>query len=189
MQKRVDMKKNQVNPADRAGGLDSRLRKLVHNPHRILGLYLRSGMKVLDIGCGPGVFTIEAARLTGPNGKVTAIDLQDGMLDVLRKKIAGTEIERNIELRKCEPDTLGVTGKYDFILAFYMVHEVPARRKLFSEMKDAMKQGGTAMIVEPRFHVSRVGFADYVSTLSGMGFKLVDMPRIFLSRSAVMTLD
>jgi ubiquinone/menaquinone biosynthesis C-methylase UbiE len=34
-------------------------------------------MTVADLGCGPGFFTIEMAKMVGNNGKVTAVDLQE----------------------------------------------------------------------------------------------------------------
>lgn len=49
-------------------------------------LDLRSGMKVLDLGCGPGRLTIPIARQVGPQGEVTAMDLQDGMLQRTHEK-------------------------------------------------------------------------------------------------------
>ena len=38
------------------------------------------GMKIMDIGCGPGFFTLPMAELTGKDGLVIAVDIQDEML-------------------------------------------------------------------------------------------------------------
>lgn len=43
-------------------------------------LDLQPGMKVLDVGCGPGRLTIPIAEKIGPQGEVVAIDIQPGML-------------------------------------------------------------------------------------------------------------
>lgn len=43
-------------------------------------------LKVLDVACGTGDFTIEIARNVGPGSTVTGIDLSEGMLEVARKK-------------------------------------------------------------------------------------------------------
>jgi len=183
------MNRNNVYPAERAGGLDNWLRRLVHNPRRLLGPYLKPGMKVLDIGCGPGVFTLEAARLVGQDGRVTAIDIQEEMLKLVRKKISGTGLERNIDTRRCEPDSLGVDEKYDFIVAFYVIHEVPDRKNLFVEISRALKKGGKVFVVEPTFRVSKEGFSDYRRELSDMGFSVTDTTKILLSRSLLATLN
>lgn len=43
-------------------------------------------MTAMDIGCGPGFFTLAMARMAGPEGKVIAIDMQQEMLDLVKKK-------------------------------------------------------------------------------------------------------
>ena len=44
-------------------------------------------MTALDVGCGPGFFTLDMARLVGESGQVIAADLQEGMLQIVRDKI------------------------------------------------------------------------------------------------------
>ena len=55
-------------------------------------------MLVLDIGCGPGLFSFEMAQM---GAHVIAADLQQEMLDKLKNKIKGLEIEKNIKIVKC----------------------------------------------------------------------------------------
>ncbi len=93
--------------------------------------YIEEGMTVLDIGCGPGFFSTDMAQMVGRSGRVIASDLQEGMLQKLRDKIQGTELEERITLHQCEEDKVGVSLNVDFVLAFYMVHEVPNRKKFF----------------------------------------------------------
>ena len=102
---KVNNEKNRVCPVSIAGGLDNRLRRWIQNPRKILGPYVKEGMKVLDIGCGPGFFSIEMARLVGKSGKVIALDLQEGMLRKLSNKIQGTELEKRVTLHKCEKNS------------------------------------------------------------------------------------
>jgi ubiquinone/menaquinone biosynthesis C-methylase UbiE len=100
---------SRVCPVERAGGLDNRLRRLIQNPARILKPYIRQGMTVLDLGCGPGFFSIEMAKMVNESGKVIAADLQEGMLEKLKKKIAGTDLETRIKLHKCGQKKIGFT--------------------------------------------------------------------------------
>ncbi|MDD3407531.1 MAG: methyltransferase domain-containing protein [Methanomicrobium sp.] len=49
-------------------------------------LDVRPGMNILDAGCGPGRLTMPLAEMTGPNGEATALDIQEGMLDEVKKR-------------------------------------------------------------------------------------------------------
>jgi len=70
---------------ENVGVLESRFRKITQNPERILRKYIRPGMTVLDLGCGTGFFTFEIAQLLNGKGKVIAIDVQEGMLEIMKK--------------------------------------------------------------------------------------------------------
>ncbi len=66
--------RNRVCPVELAHSLDSRVRRWLQNPQKILSPFVSEGMTALDVGCGPGFFSIELARLVGPEGKVIAWD-------------------------------------------------------------------------------------------------------------------
>jgi ubiquinone/menaquinone biosynthesis C-methylase UbiE len=178
--------KNRVCPVERSGSLDNRLRRLVHNPKKILQEYVTEGMTVLDVGCGPGFFTRAMAEMVGDSGKIIAADLQGGMLAKLKANIAGTSIENRIVLHKSEAHRLGVTGPVDFILAFYMVHEVPDTDGFLAEAQAVLKNGGILYIAEPKFHVSTKNFEDTVGKAVEHGFTPVEKPGIFFSRTVVL---
>lgn len=179
-------KSERVCPVEKAGGLESKIRKMLQNPERILKPYVKGGMTVLDVGCGPGVFSTQMARIVGSSGRVIAVDLQEGMLQILKRKIEGTDLEKIITLHKCEANRIGVTDKVDFILAFYMVHEVPDKVAFFKQMKSLLNQGGKVLIVEPKFHVNKKKFDDMLASLMNIGFGVVEMPKIFFSRSVLL---
>jgi len=123
--------RNRVCPVELAGGFDNIFRRWIQNPYKILDPYIKEGMTVLDLGCGPGFFTTYIAYKVGKNGRVIAADLQERMLQKLKKKIQGTELEERILLHKCEQRKIGLQEKVDFILAFYMLHEVPVKELYF----------------------------------------------------------
>lgn len=182
--------KNRVCPVELANSLDSKIRRWLQNPQKILSPYVKEGMKVLDVGCGPGFFSVELAKLVGADGKVYSVDLQEGMLQKLRDKIYGTLLERIIQLVKCEKDKIVLTEKVDFILAFYMVHEVPDKDRLFTTLKNFLNENGELLIVEPKlFHVSKKEFALTISKAEAAGFKAAEGPKLPFSFSSVLRIS
>ncbi len=175
-----------VCPVENAGGLDNSFRRWIQNPEKILRPHIKPGMVVLDLGCGPGFFTIEMAKLLKGQGKVIAADLQEGMLEIVRQKIRKALLEQLIELHKCQDQSVGVTEKVDFILAFYVVHEVPDQDKLFRELKSILKPEGKIFIVEPNFHVPKKSFDHMLERVKNLGFEITRLPKSFLSRAVVL---
>jgi ubiquinone/menaquinone biosynthesis C-methylase UbiE len=175
-----------VCPVERAGGLDNRIRRRLQNPRKILGPYIEEGMTVLDVGCGPGFFSIDMAQMVGKSGRVIAADLQEGMLKKLRDKIQGTEIEERITLHKSEEDRIGVSEKVDFVLLFYVVHEVPNKEAFFGEVGKILKANGRVLMVEPPFHVSKKAFEDTIAQACAVGLTVVGRPKVLLSKAAVL---
>jgi ubiquinone/menaquinone biosynthesis C-methylase UbiE len=178
-------KHDRVCPLEKAGSLESRFRKLLHNPGRMLKNHVREGMTVLDFGCGPGFFAIAMAKMVGASGKVVAADLQQGMLDKLAEKIRGTPLEKRIRLHRTKESEIGVRGKFDLILAFYIMHELPGKEKALGEMMSLLKHGGKLFMAEPNFKVSKQAFEETVRKAEKAGFKLAERPGIRLSRAAV----
>lgn len=175
-----------VCPAEYSGSLDNRLRRWLQNPEKILKPYIRPGMKILDIGCGPGYFTLDMARMTGPAGHVFAADLQPGMLEKLQRKIRGSELGNRITPHQCESNRIGLDQKVDFILAFYMVHEVPDRKRFLAELHGMLNPGGSLLIIEPKFHVTRAAFEATRSEALSLGFTLQNSLRSMFSRGMVL---
>jgi ubiquinone/menaquinone biosynthesis C-methylase UbiE len=163
------------------------MRRWLQNPEKILAPYIKEGMTVLDIGCGPGFFSIEMANMVGKNGKVLSADLQEGMLQKLGSKIKGTELEERITLVKCDKDKINVQERVDFILAFYMVHEIPDKNSFFKELKNILNEKGQFLLVEPKlFHVSKKEFEATTSFAENCGFKIYQGPKLIFSWSALL---
>jgi len=179
--------KNRVCPVELADSLDGKIRRYLQNPQKILKPFINEGMRVLDIGCGPGFFSIELAKMVGNSGKVFAVDLQEGMLQKIRDKIKGTELEERIVLIKSEKDNFTVPEKVDFILAFYMVHEVPDKNKLFKDLINILDDKGQLFVVEPKFfHVSQKEFNTTMQIAEKAGFNINKGPKLPFSFSAVL---
>jgi ubiquinone/menaquinone biosynthesis C-methylase UbiE len=67
---------------------DNPLLPLVKNPYRLLeSAGLRAGQKVLEVGCGPGFFTIPAAKIVGDKGLIYAIDINQRAIKRIEGKM------------------------------------------------------------------------------------------------------
>lgn len=179
-------KNNQVCPVELSAGLDNKIRRWFQNPQKILGPYIKEGMTVLDLGCGPGFFSLDIAQMVGDAGQVIAADVQEGMLQKVKVKIKDTELEDRITLHKCDKGRIAVSEQVDFILLFYLVHEVPSVSDLFNEIVAILKPKGQALIVEPPLHVSKSAFEKTVQKAIDNGLSVLERPNLFLNKAVLL---
>jgi ubiquinone/menaquinone biosynthesis C-methylase UbiE len=168
------------------------LRRLVHDPEKILSPFVADGMTVLDIGPAMGFFTLPLARMVGAGGEVLAVDLQEKLLEKLRKRARKAELADRITTRACGANSLDLEefdGRVDFVLAFAVVHEVPDVGALFNEIFRLMKPGGECLFAEPAGHVSVPDFAQSLSLAEEVGFRASEGPEITWSHSALLIKD
>jgi ubiquinone/menaquinone biosynthesis C-methylase UbiE len=149
---------------------DNPLRKIFHRPEKILSPYLRPGDNAVDIGSGMGYFAIPMARLVGPLGRVTAVDIQAKMLSVVASRAMKKGVGDRIQTHLAFSESLGVHDQADLVLAFWMVHEVPDQRRLLAEIRDLLKPKGRFLLVEPKFHVRRDNFENTLRIARELGF-------------------
>ncbi|MCL4502320.1 MAG: methyltransferase domain-containing protein [Deltaproteobacteria bacterium] len=168
------------------------LRRLVHNPNKILAPFVSRGMTVLDIGSAMGYFTLPLARMVGTSGKVIAVDVQEKMLAALRKRARAAELSDRIVTRLSGPTSLGLDdweGRVDFALAFAVAHEVPDVQGLFAEIWRVLKPEAYCLMAEPKFHVPFRDFEASLQAAGQNGLKVVDHPKIFRSYTALLKKD
>jgi ubiquinone/menaquinone biosynthesis C-methylase UbiE len=171
-----------------AFALDNPIRRIIHNPQKILGGIIEPGQIVLDLGCGPGTFSLAMAKMVGESGKVIAVDVQEEMLQILREKAAQQGLESRIVTHKSDPDRIGISEKVDFALAFYMVHEVPDAEAFLKEIVSILKPKGKLLIVEPKMHVSAAAFEKTIEVARQAGLSPISEPKIRFSRSKLLSL-
>lgn len=172
-------------PLSMAWILDSKLRKFFFNPEKILKPYINKNITALDFGCGTGLYSIKIAELLQGTGKVIAVDMQKGMLDIIKRKIYGKSIENNIILHQCSQEKIDVKQNVDFVLMFYVVHEVPSKENLFNEVLPLINPDGLLMIVEPKL-VSAKSFNQMINNIKEYGFEEYNKLKITFSRGIVL---
>jgi len=179
---------HEVFSAERAGHLDTGVRRFLYRPDRLAERYVKPGYRVLDFGCGPGFFTREFAKRVGENGQVFPVDLQEGMLTILRGKMEAEGLLPRITTHQCSPDTIGLpadlNGTFDAAFTIFVVHEVPDPAKLFREIALLLRPGGTLFFTEPPLVVSGREFRENLALAEEAGFVLVDRSLFFVNRAA-----
>jgi ubiquinone/menaquinone biosynthesis C-methylase UbiE len=164
------------------------LRRLVQDPHAILRPFVRPGMSVLEVGPGMGYFTPELARLAGESGSLTVADVQQKMLDGTARRLARAGCSSRARFLKCGSDDFHFgLSEFDFVLLFFMVHEVGDRAGFFYRISDSMKPGGAALLAEPFLHVPARGFVKELLEASGAGLVVVRDVRIRAARAALLS--
>jgi ubiquinone/menaquinone biosynthesis C-methylase UbiE len=164
---------------------DNFVRRLFQNPEKVIEPYVRQGDTVLDVGPGMGYFSIPLAKIVGEKGRVIAVDVQIEMLNALQKRAKRAGVEQQIALHLSKKDSLGLDIKFDFVLAFWMAHEVPEQESFFKEIRTLLKPKGKLLMSEPAFHVTKAMYAETVKKAMRAGFALKSNPKIWLSRSAL----
>lgn len=103
--------------------------------------------RLLDIGCGTGMFLREVKR-NHPRLSITGLDLSAPYLDVARRRLAewsGVELVEAAAEAVPAPD-----AAYDIVTCVYLLHELPpaVRGKVAAEMRRVLKPGGLAILVD-----------------------------------------
>jgi ubiquinone/menaquinone biosynthesis C-methylase UbiE len=169
--------------------LASPIRKLLQDPDGILRPYVKPGMVALDVGSAMGFFTLPMARLVGSTGHVIAVDLQEKMINSLRRRATKAGLTPWMEFRVCESRSLGVddlAGKVDFALTFAVLHEMPEVESAFKSIALALRTGGILLVAEPTGHVTEDAFKTTLAAAERCGLKVTERPVIKRSLTAVL---
>ena len=103
---------------------------------------LKPGHRVLDLGTGTGSVAIGAARLVGPSGRVTAVDISPDMLAMARRRVAESGYA-NIAVREARAEQLPADdGSFDVLLASLSLMYVIDRAGAAREMRRVLRPGG-----------------------------------------------
>ncbi len=181
------LREDRVCPWWLAYSFDNPLRRWLHDPQALLGPFVREGMTVADIGCGMGYFSVPRATMGGEKGAVITVDLQQKMLDRMLKRAEKAGVAARIRPLRTAGDDIGIKEPVDFLLAFWMVHEVPDIPAFFAQVKSILKDTGKFLIAEPKMHVSERAFRETLDHARQAGFLVSEAPRIGISRAAILS--
>lgn len=118
-------------------------------PERALKLIgIEPGMVIADVGAGTGYFTRRMAKLTGPTGKVYAIDIQPRMIEALKKNAAREKLTNVEPVLNREDDPMLPRGQLDLILMVDVYHEFAHPQIMLRKLRETLKPDGRMVLLE-----------------------------------------
>lgn len=163
-----------------AFGLREDDRDLWQKPEQVLdsvgGL---SGLRVADVGCGEGYFTLRLLDRVGPMGQVFAVDIQPAMLQLLQQRVPETLLPR-LELVQATVDDTGIEEPMDVIFLIQVLAEVDHQATFLSRLKGIMHEDSRLVIIDSK-HVTQIhsGYSYPLNTqrviadVEALGFELI----------------
>jgi demethylmenaquinone methyltransferase/2-methoxy-6-polyprenyl-1,4-benzoquinol methylase len=130
---------------------DNRLLPLIKNPYRILeNAGLVKGQQVLEVGCGPGYFTLPAAEIVGRQGHVYAVDVNPYAIERVRKKVANAGIKNVTPMLGNASETGLPDQSLELAFLFGLPRVEGGRPPLLKELARIIKPGGTVLLQKSR---------------------------------------
>jgi SAM-dependent methyltransferase len=103
---------------------------------------LRPGMKLLDVGCGPGTITADLAALVAP-GQVVGLEYAPGILDQARSTAAEKGVAEHVEFVVGDVHSLDFPDDtFDVVHAHQVLQHVGDPVQALREMRRVCKPGG-----------------------------------------------
>jgi ubiquinone/menaquinone biosynthesis C-methylase UbiE len=134
------------------------------------------GSRILDYGCGPGSYTIIAAELAGPTGKVYALDIHPLALRKVRDAASKRGLA-NIETIQSDCATGLENGSIDVVLLFDIFHGLGDPNEVLGELHRVLRSEGTLSFSDHHMEEHEI-----ISRITKTGlFKLSKKGKITLS--------
>lgn len=110
---------------------------------------LEQGGRAIDVGCGTGVVPITLARAY-PQAQIEGLDLDARSIEIARGYARDAGLADRIRFTQGAASTLGKEGNFDFITTFDVIHDLPDPAGTVRDIRNALADGGTYLMVEPR---------------------------------------
>ena len=120
---------------------------LFRDPYKALNAAgLEPGQKVLEVGCGPGFFTLIAARIVGEVGSVLALDVNPFAVEHVRQRIAAAGMT-NVKTMLADVIRIDLPDQsFDLIFLFGFPRPIGNMDKIWIELHRLLRQEGTLSI-------------------------------------------
>ena len=117
-------------------------------PEKIVAsLAITASQQIADLGSGGGYFTFLFAKAVGSQGKVFALDTDQGLLESIRLTAQQQGI-RHIETVLVSENSFKLPEKMDLIFARNVYHHLEHRTEYFGQLKRLLVPSGRVVIID-----------------------------------------
>jgi ubiquinone/menaquinone biosynthesis C-methylase UbiE len=123
--------------------MHDKLYRLFVNPYRLLyAAGIKAGQKALEIGFGPGFFTIPAAKIMGERGTVYALDINRAAVETMLHKVKQDRLS-NVKVILADARETGLPDNtFDIAFLFGVIHDFPDVPAVMREMHRVLTPKG-----------------------------------------------
>jgi ubiquinone/menaquinone biosynthesis C-methylase UbiE len=133
---------------------------------------IRAGERVLELGPGPGAFTVGAAERVGPEGSLVAVDIQAEMIAQVDQRVQQAGLT-NVETQVASAYQLPIVDQsVDRAFLITVLPEIPDRRRALSELHRVLRPGGVLSITEEFYDPDYLFLPETIRLVEAAGFRL-----------------
>ena len=135
---------------------------------------IRPGELVLELGPGPGTFTVKAALRAEPGGRLVSVDIQPKMIAAVEKKVRAAGLT-NVETQVASAYNLPLDDEsVDRAFLVTVLQEIPDRQQAFAELRRVLKPEGILSITEELLDPNYRPVRTTICWAEEAGFELVE---------------
>jgi len=153
--------------------IDNPLRRAIQPPRETAIRHgLKKGMNVLEVGPGNGRYTIAAANVLGPEGKIVTIDIEKKMIERVIKRVKQENVA-NVNAEVADVYKLPYEDLFfDVIYMIAVINEIPDQKSAFKEFHRVLKSDGllvfSELLMDPDYPTAK----SLIKKAQSNGFKL-----------------
>jgi ubiquinone/menaquinone biosynthesis C-methylase UbiE len=157
-------------PAALSRLVDNRLRRRYMRPV-VDRIGIEPGERVLELGPGPGAFTLGAARRAGQEGRLIAVDIQPEMIAQVEQRVSRAGL-CNVETRVANAHALPLDDEsVDRAFLITVLPEIPEPARALAELHRVLRPGGVLSITEEFYDPDYLFASETIRLAEAAGFR------------------
>lgn len=114
----------------------------------LLSLDMVPGERILDLGCGRGEETLEAAALVGPTGMATGLDLTEAMVIKAKENGLAAGVKNVVFVQGDIEDLPFQDESFDGVMSNCVINHAKDKGKAYREINRVLRPGGRFVVAD-----------------------------------------